>query len=259
MFRHCYWLISCCIQSTYRTVGESIPFHSLVKLCACTSSEGFSEVLKYSYSCCDTPVRNSAHWTFAFSILNVRKLLNSLCLSSGCHSYSSVSREGFESSRPVAPWPLFSVVWKRWQPEYRGSVRRGGGGAVLKCIVTMSWLLHGFTMHTTHWKNCRGIFGGWGGSGQREKLAIYGCIGIERNHKSNSTSLLCVSPRPDACKVKVKFKATLRLTVGQYVLVSSPLWDLWLDIIYCLKVAVKSVWGALSDERSGLSFVGISL
>jgi hypothetical protein len=44
----------------------------------------------------------------------------------------------------------------------------------------------------------------------------------------------------------------LRLTVSQYVLVSSSLWDLWPDIISCLKVAV-SLWGVLSDERSGLS------
>jgi hypothetical protein len=41
-------------------------------------------------------------------------------------------------------------------------------------------------------------------------------------------------------------------SVSQYVLVSSPLWNLWPDIIFCLKVAVLSLWGALSDERSGL-------
>jgi hypothetical protein len=41
-------------------------------------------------------------------------------------------------------------------------------------------------------------------------------------------------------------------SVSQYVLVSSPLWNLRLDIIFCLKVAVLSPWGALSDERSGL-------
>jgi hypothetical protein len=39
---------------------------------------------------------------------------------------------------------------------------------------------------------------------------------------------------------------------GQSVLVSSSLY-LWPDIIFCLKVAVLSLWGALSDERSGLS------
>jgi hypothetical protein len=42
----------------------------------------------------------------------------------------------------------------------------------------------------------------------------------------------------------------LRLTVSQYVLVSGPLWHLWPDITFCLK-AVLSLWGALSDERSG--------
>jgi hypothetical protein len=42
-------------------------------------------------------------------------------------------------------------------------------------------------------------------------------------------------------------------SVSQYILVWSPLWNLWPDITFCLKVAVLSLWGALSDERSGLS------
>jgi hypothetical protein len=42
-------------------------------------------------------------------------------------------------------------------------------------------------------------------------------------------------------------------SVSQYVLVSSSLWELWPDIIFCLKFAVLSLWGALTDERSGLS------
>jgi hypothetical protein len=44
-------------------------------------------------------------------------------------------------------------------------------------------------------------------------------------------------------------------SVSQYVLVSSSLWNLWPDIIFCLKVAVLSLWGVLSDERSVLSLV----
>jgi hypothetical protein len=54
---------------------------------------------------------------------------------------------------------------------------------------------------------------------------------------------------------KVKVKVMLRLTVSQYVLVSSPLWNLWRDITFCLNVAVLCVWGALSNDRSGLSLV----
>jgi hypothetical protein len=42
-------------------------------------------------------------------------------------------------------------------------------------------------------------------------------------------------------------------SVSQYFLVSSSLWILWSDIIICPKAAVLSLWGALSDERSGLS------
>jgi hypothetical protein len=41
-------------------------------------------------------------------------------------------------------------------------------------------------------------------------------------------------------------------SVTQYVEVSSPLCNSWPDITFCLKVAVLSMWGALSDERSGL-------
>jgi hypothetical protein len=46
----------------------------------------------------------------------------------------------------------------------------------------------------------------------------------------------------------------LRLTVGQPVClgVESTL-ELWPDITFCLKVALLPLWGALSDERSGLS------
>jgi hypothetical protein len=43
-------------------------------------------------------------------------------------------------------------------------------------------------------------------------------------------------------------------SVSQCIVVSSPLWDLWPDIASCQKVAVLFLWGALSDERSGLSF-----
>jgi hypothetical protein len=57
-------------------------------------------------------------------------------------------------------------------------------------------------------------------------------------------------------KVKVKVEVMLRLTVSQYVLVSSALWNLWPDNIFCRKVSVLSLWGALSGEKSGLSPVG---
>jgi hypothetical protein len=37
--------------------------------------------------------------------------------------------------------------------------------------------------------------------------------------------------------------------------VSNPIWGSWLDIYYCLTVKVLFLWGAISDERTGLSFV----
>jgi hypothetical protein len=43
-------------------------------------------------------------------------------------------------------------------------------------------------------------------------------------------------------------------SVSLSVLVSIPGWGSWPDVSSCLKVTVLSMWGALSDERSGLSF-----
>jgi hypothetical protein len=37
--------------------------------------------------------------------------------------------------------------------------------------------------------------------------------------------------------------------------VSSPIWGSWPDIYCCLTVTVLFLWGTLSDERTGLSFV----
>jgi hypothetical protein len=50
----------------------------------------------------------------------------------------------------------------------------------------------------------------------------------------------------------LKVKVTLRLIVGQSV---SLTWGSWPDIYYCLTVTVLFLWGVLSDERTGLSFV----
>jgi hypothetical protein len=44
-------------------------------------------------------------------------------------------------------------------------------------------------------------------------------------------------------------------TDGQSVLVSSHIWGSRTDIYYCLVVTVLFLWCALSDERTGLSFV----
>jgi hypothetical protein len=44
-------------------------------------------------------------------------------------------------------------------------------------------------------------------------------------------------------------------SVSQYVLVSCPFWCRWPDVCYCLTITVVPLWGALSDERSGLSIV----
>jgi hypothetical protein len=62
------------------------------------------------------------------------------------------------------------------------------------------------------------------------------------------------------CNHSIRVKVTLRLTVSQYVLVSSLLCGRLTS--YCflfkslgLEFVILSLWGALSDERPGLSFV----
>jgi DNA-binding winged helix-turn-helix (wHTH) protein len=96
-----------------------------------------------------------------------------------------------------------------------------------------------------------------------------------------------------AVEVEVTLRLTVNQSVSQYVELSSPLWDLWPDITFCpkvdclkvailslrgalsdwdlwpditfcpkvdcLKVAILSLRGALSDEKSGLSIVILSL
>jgi hypothetical protein len=71
--------------------------------------------------------------------------------------------------------------------------------------------------------------------------------------------------RSRACLDVVKKRASLFLSGLQsrpsnptdWVLVSSPMWGSWPNIYYCLAVMVLSLWGALSDERMGLSFVRV--
>jgi hypothetical protein len=57
-------------------------------------------------------------------------------------------------------------------------------------------------------------------------------------------------------------EVTLRLTVSHSVSRSrcrAPLWDWRPDISSCRNVAVLSLWGALSDDRTGLQFAVQSL
>jgi hypothetical protein len=57
----------------------------------------------------------------------------------------------------------------------------------------------------------------------------------------------------------VRVRVTLRLTVSQSVCLDVvPRLGLMARYLIRLKVTVLSIWGALSDERSGLSFVSHS-
>jgi hypothetical protein len=76
-------------------------------------------------------------------------------------------------------------------------------------------------------------------------------------------------PLTNSAGLKVKFKVTLRpktsrsktksfydrRSVGQSVLVSSPIWGSWPDINFCLTFTVLSVSGVPSDERSKSKFL----
>jgi hypothetical protein len=62
--------------------------------------------------------------------------------------------------------------------------------------------------------------------------------------------------------VQVKVKVTLRLTVSQSVSQSwcrASIWGSRPDIYCCLTVTALLLWGALPDERTGLSFVRVTV
>jgi hypothetical protein len=86
-------------------------------------------------------------------------------------------------------------------------------------------------------------------------------------HSSSLSLTLYVSVfRPSSCVcsyayicLMLEVELTLRLTVSQYVLVSSTLVGLmtryyFLSVCCSLKFAVLYLWGALSDETTGLQF-----
>jgi hypothetical protein len=59
-------------------------------------------------------------------------------------------------------------------------------------------------------------------------------------------------------QVQVTLRLTVSQSVSQYVLVSSPILGSWPNIYYCLAFMVLFLWGALSDERTGLSSVHVA-
>jgi hypothetical protein len=50
-----------------------------------------------------------------------------------------------------------------------------------------------------------------------------------------------------------------RRSGGQAVLMSSPIWGTRPDFCYCHTFAVLSMWGALFNQRTGLSFVAVTV
>jgi hypothetical protein len=86
---------------------------------------------------------------------------------------------------------------------------------------------------------------------------LYNCIHTERWRLCASRGPVCTLENFQWCAKPWEVKVTLRLTVSQSVLVSSPIWGVWPGIYYCLTVIVLLLWGALSDERTDLSFVRV--
>jgi hypothetical protein len=65
---------------------------------------------------------------------------------------------------------------------------------------------------------------------------------------------------PSLVKVKVKVKVMLRPTVNRPLCLGTkhpPIWGLRPDVKYCQRVAGLLMWGALSNERTGLSFARV--
>jgi hypothetical protein len=76
------------------------------------------------------------------------------------------------------------------------------------------------------------------------------------SHINNSSRWSNCIPSTAACSTLLFSKSKSCYDwrpVSQYVVMSSLVCNLWPDIIFCLKAAVLSLWGALSDDRSGLS------
>jgi hypothetical protein len=94
-------------------------------------------------------------------------------------------------------------------------------------------------------------------------------VGTSRNHTDGETPLITVrqtgillgqqTPRSERRQFLYRVRVTLRLTFSQSVCLGvEPRLGLMTRYLFWMKVTVLSIWGALSDERSGLSFVSHS-
>jgi hypothetical protein len=111
----------------------------------------------------------------------------------------------------------------------------------------------------------------WGLQKKHKVFCVFAsrCLVTAPNNVGSSASLLypywlVIVSQPLMPTINKVVEATLRLTVSQYVLVSSTLVGLatryyFLSECCCLKFAVLYLWGALSDERTGLQFAVQSL
>jgi hypothetical protein len=97
--------------------------------------------------------------------------------------------------------------------------------------------------------------------GLHEKLAVSAFAWRREGQENRSQDL------PDAYwllakYLKLKSKSRTHCdwrSVSHSVLVSSPIWGSHPDISSCLKITVFSFWGAFSDEKTGLSFVRVTV
>jgi hypothetical protein len=77
---------------------------------------------------------------------------------------------------------------------------------------------------------------------------------LTANWLADCSIFSCLFSSLSVIKSKSKSHCEWR-SVSHYVLVSSPIWVPWPDIYFCLIVTFLFPWGALSDERTGLSLV----
>jgi hypothetical protein len=89
----------------------------------------------------------------------------------------------------------------------------------------------------------------------------YSWVEVTQNSRRYFTVSFETPPTWSVKSSQVTLQLTVSQSVSQYVLVSSPIWDFWPEIFFFVFFAWKLqsclIWGALSDERSGLSFVSL--
>jgi hypothetical protein len=180
----------------------------------------------------------------------------------GWQSVSQSVRMSWRRAHFVDVWPdiaSFSSVWV-WnlcpvsveRPLWREV------GSVLVCPLYQE-LLYGWQSVRMSWCRAHSV-DVWPDIASFSRVWVWNLLSCLCGAPSLTRGRVC----PCVFLVSVRVRVTLRLTVSQYVLVSSPLCGRLTRYCFLFKslgqeFVVLPLWGALSDERPGLSFVSHNL